>query len=172
MLPGTFLMNDAASSNPFASPAFADSSAPSFEANIAASPLTEEAQLLAAARHKLAQVRFWILSSGILLFVLAAFMGIATFFAVFKWESSLIVSNSVNTFIYLASAILLWKFYRNVVQFMRETETRNLEELYESESSYWKFLGLITLGSIALFAVVMLLRVFLGPAMVRAFSAG
>jgi hypothetical protein len=161
-------MNDAASSNPFASPAFADSSA----ANIAASPLTEEEQLLAAARHKLAQVRFWILSSGILLFVLAAFMGIATFFAVFKWESSLIVSNFVSTFIYLASAILLWKFYRNVVQFMRETETRNLEELYESESSYWKFLGLITLGSIALFAVVMLLGVFLGPVMVRAFSAG
>ena len=164
-------MNDAASSNPFASPALAGSSAPSFATDTAASPLTEEEQLLATARHKFAQVRFWILSVGIMLFVLAGLMTLATlYFAIAAWELSQTVSNSVSIFVYLVSAILLLNFYRKVVQFMRETQTRRLEELYDSESSYWKFLGMITLGSIALFAVIILATIFLSQFMVRAFS--
>lgn len=165
-------MNDAAKFNPFASPTPADASTLKFEDITTASPLTEEEQLLATIRQKLAQIRFWILSLGIMLFVLAAFFSIATVIAVASsLEMSQIVSNSVSTFIYLVSAILLVRFFRKIVRFMRVTETRQIEEVYEVESAYWKFLGMITLGSIALFAVIILVGVLIGPTLVRALAS-
>ena len=143
---GSFIISELNNANPFASPALGQNPT-------AISPIgpIDDTYVLAAAGIELSRARFWLWCVGMLLVALAWLLILATiYFVAVLGEIDRLASHVATIFIYGVSGILLLRCHGKVGEFLIEPEPRQLEEVFEAEASYWKFLGLVTLASVAI----------------------
>ncbi len=66
--------------------------------------------------------------------------------------------------IYIVPAIYLWRYADRIALFIQERSTGTLASALEAQKSFWKFVGILMLVVVAMYAVGIIIAIVVGAA--------
>jgi len=127
---------------------------------------------LSRAADMLRQTKPWVRVISVLMFIAAALMVLAGFFIVGIGASRAPVGIGaaagivyiVMAVLYVIPAVFLWMYADRIGIFLRQRSLNSLATALQAQKSFWKFVGVVALIVICIYAVVILFAVLAGIA--------
>ena len=123
----------------------------------------------------LRQTKPWVRFISVMMFIGSAFMVLGGLFMMAigagggaggaGWPGAafgvgLGVAYIVFALLYIVPAVFLWKYADRIAVFMRERSTGALASALESQKSFWKFVGILMLIMLVIYAGIFVLGIF------------
>ena len=142
-------MSEPISSNPFA--------APQADPGQVEEPAMDDSHLLTAVEVELSRMRPWVWITGVMFAVLAVY-GMVIFFLILLGGLVLLgaILNLIMLSLYTLAAVLVLRLANKLSEFQALPRPFQMEEVFVSHAASWKYLGIVSLTLLLIFALLVI----------------
>jgi hypothetical protein len=124
------------------------------------------------AANMLRQTKPWVRFVSVIMLIASAFMVLGGAFMMLAGAAAtpgtpgafLGLIYMVMAVLYIVPAVFLWRYADRIDIFLRQRSPRTLASALEAQKSFWKFVGILTLIVLCVYAFAILFAIFAGVA--------